>query len=38
MLEARSGAYIRRGNGSTAALHNPAYDFNDEACLMVSVW
>ncbi|RWO86340.1 M20 aminoacylase family protein [Mesorhizobium sp.] len=31
MLEARPGAYILLGNGSTAGLHNPAYDFNDEA-------
>lgn len=25
------GAYVFIGNGSSAALHNPAYDFNDEA-------
>jgi hippurate hydrolase len=25
------GAYIMVGNGDTAGLHNPAYDFNDEA-------
>lgn len=31
MLEARPGAIIYIGNGPTAALHNPAYDFNDEA-------
>lgn len=31
MLEARPGALIYIGNGATAALHNPAYDFNDEA-------
>ncbi|WP_432284889.1 M20 aminoacylase family protein [Aminobacter sp. BA135] len=31
MLEARPGSYIELGNGPTAALHNPAYDFNDEA-------
>ena len=30
MLEARPGAFIFIGNGSTAGLHNPAYDFNDE--------
>ena len=30
MLEQRPGAFIFAGNGSTAALHNPAYDFNDE--------
>jgi hippurate hydrolase len=31
MLEARPGAFIFMGNGDTANLHNPAYDFNDEA-------
>ncbi|MQX98686.1 amidohydrolase [Sinorhizobium medicae] len=31
MLEARPGAFIFLGNGPTAALHHPAYDFNDEA-------
>ena len=31
MLEARPGAFIFVGNGDTAGLHNPAYDFNDEA-------
>jgi hippurate hydrolase len=31
MLEARPGAFIFMGNGDTAGLHNPAYDFNDEA-------
>ncbi|MCP3460756.1 M20 aminoacylase family protein [Bradyrhizobium sp. CCGUVB23] len=31
MLEARPGAYILLGNGPTASLHNPEYDFNDEA-------
>ncbi|KAA3516914.1 amidohydrolase [Agrobacterium vitis] len=31
MLKARPGAYIMIGNGNTAGLHNPAYDFNDEA-------
>ena len=30
MLEARPGAFIFIGNGDTANLHNPAYDFNDE--------
>jgi hippurate hydrolase len=30
MLEARPGAYIRIGNGDSAALHHPAYDFQDE--------
>jgi len=31
MLLARPGAFIFIGNGETAGLHNPAYDFNDEA-------
>ncbi|MCK1699426.1 M20 aminoacylase family protein [Bradyrhizobium sp. 144] len=31
MLEARPGAIIWLGNGATAGLHHPAYDFNDEA-------
>jgi amidohydrolase len=31
MLQERPGAFIWLGNGETAALHNPAYDFNDEA-------
>ncbi len=29
MLEARPGAYIFIGNGDSAGLHHPAYDFND---------
>jgi amidohydrolase len=31
MLEARPGAFILIGNGDSARLHNPAYDFNDAA-------
>ncbi|MFM1815006.1 MAG: hypothetical protein RLZ98_1701 [Pseudomonadota bacterium] len=31
MLEQRPGAFIFVGNGDSAGLHNPAYDFNDEA-------
>ena len=31
MLEARPGSFIFIGNGDTANLHHPAYDFNDEA-------
>ncbi|HEY1941492.1 MAG TPA: M20 aminoacylase family protein [Roseiarcus sp.] len=31
MLEARPGAFILLGNGDTAGLHNPGYDFNDAA-------
>ncbi|RWD45516.1 MAG: amidohydrolase [Mesorhizobium sp.] len=31
MLNARPGAFIFLGNGATAGLHHPAYDFDDEA-------
>lgn len=31
MLEKVPGAYIHIGNGDSANLHNPTYDFNDEA-------
>lgn len=31
MLEKRPGAIIWLGNGDSADLHNPAYDFNDDA-------
>ncbi|ABV93030.1 amidohydrolase [Dinoroseobacter shibae DFL 12 = DSM 16493] len=31
LLNARPGAYILVGNGDTAAVHHPAYNFNDEA-------
>ncbi len=31
MLEKRPGAMIWLGNGDSADLHNPAYDFNDDA-------
>ncbi|MFW5641133.1 MAG: M20 aminoacylase family protein [Roseicyclus sp.] len=31
MLEERPGAYILVGNGDTAPVHHPKYDFNDEA-------
>ncbi|MFW2542619.1 M20 aminoacylase family protein [Primorskyibacter sp. 2E107] len=31
MLEARPGAYILVGNGETAPVHHPEYNFNDEA-------
>ena len=31
MLDARPGAFIFIGNGDTANLHHPGYDFNDEA-------
>jgi amidohydrolase len=31
MLEARPGAFIFLGNGDSAGLHHPSYDFNDAA-------
>ncbi len=31
MLEARPGAFIYVGNGASAGLHHPEYDFNDDA-------
>jgi len=31
LLEARPGAYILMGNGDTAHVHHPKYNFNDEA-------
>jgi amidohydrolase len=39
MLEERPGAFIYVGNGESAMLHHPAYDFNDEAIpLGTSYW
>ena len=39
MLEARPGAFIFVGNGASAGLHHPAYDFNDETIpLGTSYW
>jgi amidohydrolase len=39
MLEARPGAFVMFGNGDTASVHHPAYDFNDEAIPhAVSFW
>ncbi len=31
MLEARPGAFILLGNGDSAGLHHPKYEFNDDA-------
>ena len=31
MLEARPGAFAFIGNGDSASLHHPGYDFNDDA-------
>jgi len=39
MLEARPGAFIFVGNGDSAELHHPAYNFNDDAILYgTSYW
>jgi hippurate hydrolase len=39
MLEQRPGALIFCGNGDSAGLHHPAYDFNDEALVFgTSYW
>ncbi|MCQ1853569.1 M20 aminoacylase family protein [Neorhizobium galegae] len=39
MLKRRPGAFIFIGNGDTAALHNPHYDFDDEAISYgISYW
>src|SRR5690606_30037010 len=39
MLEARPGAFIFVGNGDSAGLHNPNYNFNDAAIPYgVSYW
>jgi metal-dependent amidase/aminoacylase/carboxypeptidase family protein len=39
MLEERPGAFIFVGNGDSASLHHPAYNFNDEVIpLGASYW
>jgi hippurate hydrolase len=39
MLESRPGAFIFVGNGDTAGLHHPAYDFDDKVIPVgVSYW
>lgn len=38
MLLERPGAYIFVGNGDTAMVHNPAYDFDDNAIPAGSSW
>ncbi|AYD02762.1 M20 aminoacylase family protein [Neorhizobium sp. NCHU2750] len=39
MLKSRPGAFIFIGNGETAPLHNPRYDFDDEAIAFgISYW
>jgi hippurate hydrolase len=39
MLESKPGAFIFIGNGDSAGLHHPAYNFNDEAIVYgTSYW
>ena len=38
MLEERPGAYILVGNGDTAMVHHPEYNFNDDAILAGCSW
>lgn len=38
MLQERPGAMIRLGNGPSAGLHHPEYDFNDEAIPVGCSW
>jgi hippurate hydrolase len=39
MLEARPGAFVFIGNGDSAGLHHPAYNFNDDAIVFgTSYW
>ena len=38
MLSARPGAYIFLGNGDTASVHHPAYNFDDNAIPFGASW
>jgi hippurate hydrolase len=39
MLEARPGAFVFVGNGASAGLHHPGYDFDDSLIPVgVSYW
>ena len=38
MLEERPGAYILVGNGDSAMVHHPEYNFNDEAITAGCSW
>ncbi|MEL7253093.1 MAG: M20 aminoacylase family protein [Pseudomonadota bacterium] len=38
MLEERPGAYILMGNGDSAPVHHPEYNFNDEVIPMGCSW
>ncbi len=38
MLNERPGAYIFLGNGDTAMVHHPAYNFDDAAIPFGASW
>ena len=38
MLAVRPGAFAFIGNGDSAGLHNPQYNFNDEALPVGASW
>jgi hippurate hydrolase len=38
MLEERPGAYILVGNGESAPVHHPAYNFNDDIIPIGCSW
>ncbi len=38
MLQERPGAYMRLGNGDSAGLHHPKYDFNDDIIPVGCSW
>ena len=38
MLEERPGAFIVLGNGDSAGLHHPEYNFNDEIIPIGCSW
>jgi hippurate hydrolase len=38
MLNARPGAYIFVGNGDTAMVHHPAYNFDDDVIPFGASW
>lgn len=37
-LQRRPGAFLFTGNGASAGLHHPAYDFDDEAIVFGTSW
>ena len=38
MLNARPGAYIFVGNGDTAMVHHPSYNFDDDVIPFGASW